>query len=445
MRMKVQKLAAACILSVLIATSSYAQTDRSEFGKEHEARIVSLLQKLESKDQLEQIDASIALQKEANNGDLKILVDTLRKGNVEPKQIAIIHALATIGDRRAAEVLRFEIENGKGQPVLEAITALGKLGTNWAIPILVNQLASSKSIVKAEDEKKTIRALVAIAKIKTPRALDTLKAIGADLHPSFHNLLTWLIKYREKKLSYTKLEDEIPRARGIRFAYQGVGASFYYPSEYADAPSRPWLLVCIPDNKFDVEELFQKCQEEARKQKMAVLVPHLHPYFFLESQSFNIGDRRSDTFLLSLLDFLQKHAEIESNEIYLYGAGTAGSFVERFVMAYPRRVARAVVVNSEIVIPNSDVLFPHGARKTPFALDIEVNLYDYVKSDLVLLLGDDVNKKRLEGFEAAISELQFGRGVLPRVTIVHSSSRSFNDAMLVMFRPTVSKEILERK
>ena len=83
-----------------IASIALAQSNTPEFGKEHDALIVSILERLESKDQITQIEASQSLLKVANNGDLPILVKTLRKGNDQPKQIAIVKALAKINLQR---------------------------------------------------------------------------------------------------------------------------------------------------------------------------------------------------------------------------------------------------------------------------------------------------------------------------------------------------------
>jgi HEAT repeat protein len=52
-------------------------------------------------------------------------------------QLFIIDALTKLGDKKAGEALRFEVRHGELESQRAATSALGRLQSDWPIPILV--------------------------------------------------------------------------------------------------------------------------------------------------------------------------------------------------------------------------------------------------------------------------------------------------------------------
>jgi hypothetical protein len=382
------------VLLLFVASYVYAQnpSESSEFGLDHQKLINELLERLDHPDQAERIKAGITLISNVNAHDISRLTEALKGGNRVDKQEFIIEALGKLGDWRAADALRFEIELANGESVDAAITALGKLKYDWAVPIL------SAQAIKAVDERnyaRAKRAVSALGVIGSPRAIDALRTIKNKVPRAVANALDWAKAIASGEIIQTASDDVLPAGQRLTKLFEGVRYYFYHPTRARSKARKPQLLTCVHEEDLEVERMFNACLEIAKEHQMAVLVPYFNNIRFPEYSRFNIRGERADLFFLRLVDFVTKTADVESREFYLFGSESGGGFIQRFVMAYPERIARAAVYNPDFALLDEKRMFPDGIGATPFALDIKIDPYKFVKSDLAMFVSTDVDKRLL--------------------------------------------------
>jgi len=441
----VKKTEQVILLSLLFLFISvnwtFAQDSIAEYGKEHDKLIEELLKRLESKDDKDRIAAGIALEETANEGDLPKLVETLKRGNVPEKQVEIIRVLGKLGNPRVAGALRFELEHGKELAIHQAITALGKLHTNWAIPILVKAIPKTRLIgikhMSYNDFQRTSRGIVALYEIGTPRSIDALKVISVEMSQEFAKLIHWLVKVSSGEIKLDEDINEIRRGKVHDLSFKRIPYKIYNATTLQKTPTRSKLLVCIHDFDFNIEALFSKCASIAKQRRMATLVPFFHPIDFLEYGTLNIRGRRADLMLIELLDHVRKLSLVETQEIFLYGEGVGASFVQRFVMAYPRRIARAAAYNPALMLPDAERIFPVGIGINPRAPDLDLNIYDFLKTNLAIAYPQESSTVDIiENFSNLVLSYEQEHGVTLRIEVSEGikKSKAFKGGMSYLFR-----------
>ena len=118
---------------------------------------------------------------------------------------------------------------------------------------------------------------------------------------------------------------------------------------------------------------------------MAVLVPTFDAITYPEFGSFNLRGERSDKRLLELIEFLSKQVNLSVREMYMFGYGMGGDFVQRFAMTHPKRIARAAFESLEFTRPDPEYLFPRGLGTNPLSPDLSIDMYPVLKTDLMLI------------------------------------------------------------
>jgi hypothetical protein len=145
----------------------------------------------------------------------------------------------------------------------------------------------------------------------------------------------------------------------------------------------------VHDGDLAANDMFSTCWRSAKRRQMAVLVPTFDNITYPEYGNFNIRGERADKKLLELIDFVGNQAGLSVREIYMFGYGTGGDFVHRFIMSNPKRVARAAFEANEFTKPDPEFMFPKGITKTPLAPDVEMDLYSFIKTDMMLISKKD--------------------------------------------------------
>lgn len=376
-----------------------------------------LLKQLSSADEAEALKASLALPEIVTAEDFLTLVQALPEVDTERGQIAIIRGLAGIGDARAAKLIHSFTIQGAEPVQIEALLALGKLKHNWAVPALTTALLERRSALRLR-----FAAAIGLGLLGTREAIYALEQAGARLEQENVKYMLGKALALAKNERDTEAVDPVNPAgeRDIR-RYKGVDYRFYHPTVRPRDGSKPRLLACFHSFDLDWDRIFALCQTKARDAGLAALVVHFDFLEFPNFDRFNIPGRRADKFFLELADFLAEEADVESREMYLFGVGAGGGFVQRFAMAYPRRIARAYAVSGDFMPFKSDRLFPDGLRTSPVADDIQIDLYDFAKQETKLVYA--ANENLLWGSaqaKKALEEYARSKGITTRYEIADS-------------------------
>lgn len=368
----------------------------------------AVLKRMDSSDLKTRLEAGLLLRDIARSSDLAMLLELLKKGNILDKQLFIIDTLGRLGDPRAATALRFEIENGDPLAKRAAASALGKLEFDWPIPILAQQVLkdSTREIV---DEKLAMRAVTAMGEIASQRAIDSLKSVisrNRSATIGINNASYWALRKAEGQIPDDKLDTEIEIGRQLQLNYNGYEYFFYVPSASASLYDKPWLLICVHDTDREIKALFDACWKKGKELRMAVLMPYFDVMRFPDYGEFNIWGKRADKYLLKLIEHVGTYAAVNTKEVYLYGSGEGGDFVQRFSMAYPDRIARAAFSSINYTTPQENLLFPIGIGINPLAEDLKIDLLKFIKSDVAVISLKTANINAIQSERYAKDYLQ---------------------------------------
>lgn len=352
----------------------------------HEAKIQDLLRGLSSPDEKTRIESGMELKNTVRLGDTSMLGQTLKRGNNLDKQLFIIDSLAKLGDKRAGEALRFETRHGELDSQRAAISALGRIQSDWPIPVLVRTLRQEK------DDELRKRAASSLGTIGSTQAVYAIRTSLSKLEesPGARNAAFYALDYALGEIDPQRVDTDLPPGMRLTKYYKGMKYFFYHPSIRKNASAlksglRPWLLVCVHDGDLAASDVFQVCWKAAKQRQMAVLVPTFDAINYPEYGSFNMRGERSDLRLLELIEFLSKQVNLSVREMYMFGYGTGGDFVQRFVMTHPTRIARAAFESLQFTKPDNEYLFPKGLGINPLAKDLTVDMYPVLKTDLMLI------------------------------------------------------------
>lgn len=360
----------------------------------HEVLIAELLKRLDSADLRTLTEAGIALRREAKLSDLDVLVKTLKLGNAREKQLFIIEALSFLQDKRAADALRFEVEHGDVETKRAAVTALGKLNFNQPVALL------TKVLRKDPDQEMKKRAASALGEIGSNSALYALRTSLGVLEDTSgaKSAAFWSLDKMKGEFPEDLISNNMPAGQVLNLAYKGTRYFFYHPANRKQAMDlkdgyKPWMLICVHDGDLLAEDLFNLCYKSARQLQIAVLVPYIDNIRFPDYSNFNYRGQRFDKFLLELVDFLGTKLSLNTRELYMFGYGMGGDFVQKFVMAYPKRIARAVYEVNSLMMPDPESYFPYGLNKSPLAPDINVDMYQFLKAEQMIVIRKNSSSK----------------------------------------------------
>lgn len=352
----------------------------------HDSLVDALLRRMSSPDERTRLEAGLALKKTATLSDVPLLVKLLKRGNNQDKQLFLIETLGMLQDRRAAEALRFEVQHGDIESQRAAVSALGKLGFDWPVPVLVRTLR------KAEDEELRKRAASALGEIGSTQAIYSLRTSLAALDEfvGAKNAAFFALEKARGEIDDQQIDTKMPSGRRLQLYYKGTRYYFYHPTSRKEsaiqkAGLRPWLIVCVHDSDMRAEELFNICWRAGKKRQLAVLTPLFDNIRYPEFANFNIRGSRADKRLLELVEHVGNYASLSVREFYMFGYGKGGDFAQRFTMSYPKRIAKAAFESDAYTQPDPEAYFPKGLNRSPLAPDISVNMYDVLKTDMAII------------------------------------------------------------
>lgn len=419
-----------CICFALTLQSAWAQSEVGEMS-ERELLLRRLVKRLDTTDPVERERVEIALYETVTKDDLMIILPLLKGGNALAKQIVLIRLLEKLGDERAAPALRFEYEQGFKETHPYIISAFGKLRFDWPIPILASAIASKDLAIG----KRAAAGLGFIGSEKARYALTEALARRNVPEPVL-DTATWALQVSKREIDPLVINEDFSVGRKVVQYYLGTRYYFYQPSHRPRRDVKPWLLVCIHGENLKAEALFELCVNQGKAQGLAVVAPFFDPMQYPEYEGFNIRGERADKRLLEIVKHVGEGANLHYQELYMYGEDLGGDFVQRFALAYPNRIAKAVYLSKSPILMSSKGVFPESITPSPFAPDLAMAWVPYMKSDVVAFYNpDDRAMGMAQELGEQIDAFSKAKGISNRSQAVRvmTSSRYFEDAMKYFF------------
>ena len=376
----------------------------------HQKLVGEILKRMAGDDDTEVMKASIALLEIAQPGDVPMLIQALKQGLKEEAHITIIETLGVLREAEAAQALRFEVEHGKKRAQLAAIDALGRIGHDYAVPVLSKVLVMSPSL---EVQKRAASALGRIGSRKSIRAMESARN---PKHNTTTSALDWGLEVAKGEINESKYEiKKLVLGRKATALFRGTRYLYYVPSYRSKHGPKPRLLVCIHRADLEVDKLFKKCERFAKRQRMALLVPYFDNMRFPDYGTLNYRGDRADKRLLEIVNYLGEKGDLAVREIYLFGAEAGGNFVQRFAMAHPDRVARAVMNSVEYTFPDTNLFYPQGIKVHLRAPDVAIDPQRFIKSDVAVAVASKARDG--EKFFEAYKEFAEDQGINSRLAL----------------------------
>lgn len=383
----------------------------------HSELIEKIALRMRSEDEKSAIEAALALQVLVDTDDAKQLVTLLEQAsyNDSAREI-LIKTIGELSDNRAFRALKLQLEMGKRVHRYATIEALGAIKDDRSIPVLMEVINDETGLYRISTRQHAVTALKILG---TPKALYALKTGILVTSPQIVEAAKWAIAHLTSVVKTEVIDNSMPEGlTRYLLNYRGTQYYYYHPPKRVGRLYPPRLLVCIHDTDLGVDSLFNRCMNLVRGKPIAVLSPVFDNVLFPQYGSFSVKNQqiRADKRLLNILKTINEHSNVDVREIYLLGIGEGARFSQNFILAYPFRVARSVLVDPPLItVPSDKMFFPYGLRPSPLAPDLEFNQMSFTKSDTFIALGSSIkgNKALAKGIKQWNAE-HLVNGITPR-------------------------------
>jgi pimeloyl-ACP methyl ester carboxylesterase len=351
----------------------------------------ALLDRLSSKDENIRLEASIIIERTVKPEDALMLSRAL-KGKYPDAfaQTAVVRALGKTGEFLAVDPLQAEFVNGGHELKMAIVDAMTALRGEQAIPWLADLLAQRKDIELLK------RVVASLGKIGGAKAKYVLEGFGSQIrHPVLRRTISFALNYMTGTVGQAQTDEDFKEGMRQVLQFKGMQYLYYHPFSPRDETFQPWLLVCVHGSDLDADAVYQLCYPLAKELKLAVVVPLFDNLRFPDFPEFNLRGERTDALVLDLVDFLSAKTGVKRREFYMFGYEWGGEFVQRFVFAYPRRIARAAFSASGFITPDPKVYFPQGLKASLLAPEMEFRMADIVKTDFAILITGTISASKV--------------------------------------------------
>ena len=191
----------------------------------------------------------------------------------------------------------------------------------------------------------------------------------------------------------------------------------------------PRLVVSIHGASRNVDVHAKLLSAYAEMYGASLLVPHFSATKYADFQRLGrVGrGRRADLALHRLVAEAALQIGATTDRFYLFGFSGGAQFAHRYAMAYPRRVAYAVIANSgRYTLPDPEQTFPRGIRSTRKLPGLRFDLDALLRIPMKVYVGKDIEAKTLPRRRRAKGDRDVPRAERARrwVTAMEEACRS---------------------
>jgi len=361
-------------------------------AKTHRKEMDTLIAAIEGKDLSAYNEAVRVIPLITRPSDAALLVRKLRDYVGYPeRQIPVIRAIGQTKDSSTIPQLLMEFEHAKvGSVQIAVIEALSVINDDSVVAFLGKVLTSPGHTEIA------IKAATALGKMTGSKALYVLEQSIQLLKDSPEKnaaVFARLYVAGEMKETHTSVSSDFKQ--GVQQLMWYKGSPFYLFAPRQNNPEyASWLMVCVHSETLDADTVFNACVNVAKDYKLAVITPIFDDIHFPNYGGFNIDGVRADTRLKEIIAFASQNVKLKTRELFFFGYGVGGDFIQRFVFSNPQMVARAAFQPNNILSMDNKLPFPMGVEPVTGAKDLSFNVAEIIKMDAALIF---VNNKVVLG------------------------------------------------
>ena len=201
----------------------------------------------------------------------------------------------------------------------------------------------------------------------------------------------------------------------IECAREGVSRQNYFLYVPTRGGAESPLMVAVHGLARNADELAAHFAAHCEARGVVLVAP-LFSQKFSDYQRLGRHGRgpRADAALEAILDEVVMLTGARATPIHLFGHSGGAQFVHRYSMAYPHRVAGAVVVNAGwYTFPKRRRRFPHGIRRSASLPDVRFDPDEFLRVPIAVLVGErdtTVNLRRSARVERQQGATRIERG-----------------------------------
>lgn len=357
--------------------------DAGEQSEASRAQTVKeLLGYLATDDEVIRYEAEQLLKKIAKREDLELIVNALGENSLRPaSQVSIVNVLGKIGDPVATNALKREYGFEKREVQLAILNALGNIREDTVVSFLSQALRTSGD---TELEQAAIRSLAHIGDQRAIYAIES--SVNKNQAVPTKIATGWALDLLKGVRDPKRIDKTFYQGKPQILFYKGMAYHYFRPTTLSKDERNPWLLTCVHGEELRPEDVFNICLPLAKQYRLALLAPFFDPLDFPDYQDLNIHGERADTRLFELIDFLAAETGLSAREVYFFGHGKGGEFVERLTLAHPDRVARSAFYTSKFMPLDPEKYYPFGLKSPPIASDLRFDMNRIIKTDFAILI-----------------------------------------------------------
>ena len=388
-------------------------------GANYETMIDELLRRVNSIDKYEAQASGIVLGKFLEMGEAEMVALALQRGGLTQlgKEI-VVEALGRLGDSRTFKILYDELVRTTEYELRDRIIeAIGSLNDKRAVSVFFNIIDNKNP--QNNSPYTRFYAIAGLARIKKDEAKRMLETefntfVGRSYARHFQAAREYAAGDFDPKRTDISIEQGIKKQE---LYYKGTRYLLYVPTRAKTDQRKTRVLVCVPGLDYAYQELHEMCTAMAQKYSMAALTVFFDITTFPRYWSLNLSTPRSDHRLMEILKHLNKYANLDTREIYLFGDYEGGEFVQAISLFYPSMIGRAMFISNKLVKLNPNKMFPEGIGAVPQDLDLSADVVEFLKTDVAFLKPVMFrNKQVLESLEE-YKKIYEDLGITPRFLV----------------------------
>lgn len=183
----------------------------------------------------------------------------------------------------------------------------------------------------------------------------------------------------------------MPRKQLLRFESSGPSGLEYFVSTPSIGAEMARVFVAVHGISRNVQEHASLFAPYCEAHGVMLVAPHFTEDKSKDYQRLGRLGRgpRSDAALDSILEEIHEATGAATERIYLFGFSGGAQFAHRYAMAYPHRVARAVIAAAGwYTFPDRRKRFPYGTRRSQDLPEVRFDPEAFLQVPMTVIVGD---------------------------------------------------------
>ena len=183
----------------------------------------------------------------------------------------------------------------------------------------------------------------------------------------------------------------MPKKQLLRFENRGPSGLEYFVFIPSSGAEKSRVFVDVHGISRNIDEHARLFAPYCEAHGVTLVAPHFTQEKSKDYQRLGRLGRgpRSDAALDSILEEIHEAIGAPTERIYLFGFSGGAQFAHRYAMAYPHRVARAVVAAAGwYTFPDRRTRFPYGTRRSQDLPEVRFDPEAFLQVPMTVIVGD---------------------------------------------------------